>query len=348
MKYFRQTLFTFCALVIATLLAEGLLQLVRSKTIDMTLWFSGAYAEPNAHFGFNLKPNYEGYMRHRDSLFESELTLDAYGLRRPVMSSQGHAKNVLLLGGESMVFSYGLSDDEMLASQIAQHSKFPLNIRTASLPGMDIYRTWHYYREFLEGNTAIPDLVIISIFDKRLYSYRALPADLEQLPQAKDVAELFAFSQSVLNYRGGALALRFRDLYTNSFLAYRFGRVLDGSDDNVSHREQMELAFQSDSERIAHARRDFERLLERVVGYFKEKGSNVGVVFLPTWRGGPNYFKDFYSVLPKNVGWFDLQANCSLERHWIASGHYSEKDASILGGCMATLVDYALSEPVAP
>ncbi len=321
--------------------AELFLRMLVPEEVFHSMWYEPGIHQPDEELGFALTPSYCGAMRHRDHTWFVPLELDQHGCRLPMSTSPGvPGENIVLLGGRSMVFGYGLKSSETLAARIASHSISQTTVHTLAWDGFDLNRDWKKYERFIEPNIR-PNVVIVCLYTRDEYSDLRSAVRMSPLPWD---ADLFRFHDSLILHPRGWLA---ESIGRPVYLSY----VLGGICREVNHVDQemrRYLArFFSNSDRdtdhhattpeigpvpIANQHPDFLLYLrDRVAA----QGARVVVVALPhrtDWIGPP----DLGSIVPEGIEAVDLRG-CLKDANadWKAQGHYGADSAEIVGSLIA-------------
>ncbi len=214
--------------------AEVFLQLTVSPTIEHSRWYTGDIHTPDDKYEFVFTPNYSGWMRHFDNVFLEELTLDAHGFRQPAKHPDSK-QAVLLLGGYSMTFSYGLRDEHALPRAIGDALTIPSSVYAASWPGFDTYRMFHVYKDSLEAEID-PRIAVILFWEESLADFANLPRNFDEFTySAAEAPDLFRyFDHSAIAPPAGRTQLLLGQWYYKSMLAHKLGNELNWLDGRMT------------------------------------------------------------------------------------------------------------------
>lgn len=176
----RRAITRTTAILIGWMLCEGLVRILVPGPIYYSTWFTPGVHQRDAELGFVFTPNYQGAMRHADRVWMQPLELNDHGFR---LSARGGSDDgvrqtgtIVMLGGASMAFSFGLSDLESLHQQTASHLGAELNVHVVAWPGFTIGQDLLKLDRFMES---LPiDRAIVFAYsedDYQLCSELALP-----------------------------------------------------------------------------------------------------------------------------------------------------------------------------
>lgn len=112
-------------------------------------------------------PNYRGLMQI-PGVGSIPVELDAFGLQPESKRDSGDGPLILVLGGASQTFGFGLPRAKSIPERIAKNLCGPARVRSTALPGHDIAAGW---LRFLATRPPgeIPDIVVIASFDTRSF-----------------------------------------------------------------------------------------------------------------------------------------------------------------------------------
>ncbi len=169
------------AIVLGWLLCEGLVRILVPVPIFYSTWFTPGVHERDPSLGFVFKPNYVGAMRHADRVWYETLKLDGNGFRRtasgPAERDAENGETIVMLGGASMAFSFGLSDGETLHHQTARQLREPTTIELVSWPGFTLGQDLVKLDRFLD-ESAIDRAIVFAYSDDDYAFVNALPASV--------------------------------------------------------------------------------------------------------------------------------------------------------------------------
>lgn len=213
----------FVAVLCGGLLAEGMMQLVLSRAASMPLWYTGRIHEPDSMFGFRFASEYRGAMRHKDGVFFEPLSLDRSGFRVPATHERAEQR-VVLIGGASMVFSYGVPENDALHTAIRDASSIPSTVINCAWPGFGLVRS---YAAFRQSDVAVTE-PIRTVFFVYGETVEKLQRDISQLRSSRGSSaaaqkDLFRYSKDmVLPQPLGVLGAALSGWYYRSFMINRF------------------------------------------------------------------------------------------------------------------------------
>lgn len=366
-----------------TLGAEILLRLIMPvELVFQTQMSPGAHA-PDPKYGFVFTPNYRGKMFHVDRVNNVPLEHDEYGFRPPAVSeANGPRRDVILLGGRSMAYGYGVPQEYTLQAATARAATCPIKVYNAAWPGFDIHRMFHIYRDFLEPHVH-PELVVVCLYNLRLESFAKMPENFETLPDPLPQAQLFQFMDNLVLPQREGLARVLGKWYYRSFLVAKLVSLIDLNVDRVKTaferiyamlgqasplRERTD-ATEVDSAAVAPnvdsgSRRELREIgLRRIVGllqymeaYFTERGAKMIVVILPEqetrWGSGSDQVQTMLlDALADRMVCLNLHKRLSGEftdADFLGWSHYGPKPATAIGQCLAEQICATLFPQGAP
>jgi hypothetical protein len=339
------------ALVMGLVLAECVLQLILSRTSHIPFWYTEGVHVPDKQFGFRFKPGYRGVMRHKDGVFYQSLALDKHGFRMPAAGPDDQ-QSILLLGGRSMAFSYGLRDEDTLHAAIRERMGRPSTVYNAAWPGFNGFRNFHVYQATL-GQEIEPDYTVVLCYLETLEKvFRELPEDLSVFSSGQvDPDSFFKYYDNlVMPVPEGALAGGMGKLYYESFLLNKIGTlagqaeavirplVTAGNDNAEDSEPELDEATAK-----ARVRQWVEYLVERQGG--KDR---VLFVFLPIHEPRrPEFYEPLASSLPADVQYLDLHQSMAAELRqtgYLAWGHYTPASVRKIAAVVAAKLN-SMQEP---
>ena len=183
------------AIMIGWVLCESVLRVLVPSPIFYSTWFTEGVHQRDPRFGFVFRPEYDGAMRNVDQVWMEPVRLDARGFRQPAVHGDGHSSSnensarqsvrIVMLGGASMGFGYGLADDETLHHQVAQRLSEACQIDLISWPGFTLGQDVQKLTQMLEPNQY--DVGVILAYGSDDYVYRSdwdtlvFPGDLPMI-----------------------------------------------------------------------------------------------------------------------------------------------------------------------
>jgi hypothetical protein len=361
--------------VFSILIAEGFLNLVYSPTILMSKWFTSNIHTPDSSLYYIFTPNYRGWMRHKDKTFLKRLTLDNNGFRNPAMNSAAE-RDIVLIGGASMIFGYGMEDSETIHYHIKNNLDLPSNVFNTAWPGTNIHRNFLVYKRKLE-NQINPKLIICFFYGENLKSfkeYKNISNILREEKQIQDTSsilkikkktidKLFFYSrdQDFLEPQYG-IAKRVGYLYYNSIIIHSLSNNLDDLYFRVSQIKKKlfeddltVLKIPTDQNKKVELNAGiklsdssfFVDYINSITSYFERKNQRVLFVFLPTHASEKRYYDEIVSLMPNSVDYIDINKELHekiKENEFIAIGHYSKKHSEIIGKFIASKVNSITSQ----
>jgi hypothetical protein len=313
---------------------------------------------PNDQFGFVYTDNYKGLMYHSDKVPGVPLHLDKYGFR---MQAQSYLDNrqpddVVLMGGASMIFSYGLQDEFTVARQVARNAECPISVYTTSQPGFDMLRNFHIYRAKLEKDIH-PKLVVLFLYNESVKYALSLPEDFMAIQSAHSHDELFQYFDDLVAAPQNKFALwllgkYYYDSYYLIKLLYApdrlFQAISDGYKIMIKKMEfsNVETGIADKNEKVAAEK--FVKTVSFLNEYFLERGSKFQIVFAPSLAPQNDQFLDTIKhALPPDIVYFDLRKLKSRlkSEDFVADGHYGQKATSELGKNVAKGVCEVIRRP---
>ncbi len=235
----RRIVLGIVACVIALVVAEIFMRAVLPITIEQSLWYTGDIHTKNDKYVFVFTPGYQGWMRHSDQVFLERLTLDSHGFRRAASHPRSE-QDVVMLGGYSMAFSYGLGDDDTLNRTIGNGLAKPSTVYNTAWPGFNTFRNFHIYRDLLE-NEVQPEFAVILLWEKSLAAYGHIPEDPEHFRNdAATAADLFVyFDHHAVEQPDDWLRRSVGKLYYRSIIAHKLSNLLYGLERPIARLFQL-------------------------------------------------------------------------------------------------------------
>ena len=337
MKYIGLTLIAF-------IIAEGLLQVISSPTLLMSKWYSSGIHTPDSTYGYAFSPNYQGWMRQEDNVFLEELTLDEYGFRTPAIR-QDARKEIIIMGGKSMTFSYGVEQEDALHSQLQKHLINPSNVYCTSWPAVALYPNFKIYQRTLASSVKA-DLILVAIHGKQWDSYtREFISNIDSSHfSRRQLRELFFFdNQTVLTAPSRPIAKTTGALYYKSLLAHRISNKLDFAMLIAqSHLFSGNNIPEKGSEEVEIDKKEFTSFINSLNRYFSASNQKVIYIFLPAKGAQKNYYDNMITLLPNDITYFDVHKNLYNDlknTSYIASIHYSRLQCQIIGAYLANQIN---------
>jgi hypothetical protein len=335
--------------VLAVAGAEVFLQLTVSPTIEHSHWYTGGIHTPHDKYEFVFTPNYSGWMRHSDNVFLEELTLDPHGFRQPAKHPDSK-QDVLLLGGRSMAFSYGLRDEHALPRAIGDALTIPSSVYSASWPGFDTFRIFHAYRESLEPKID-PRIAVIFFWEETLTEFATIPHYFDEFVYSGDeTPDLFRYFDDIaIAPPTGRGQLLLGDWYYKSMIGHKLGNELDNLGGRVARtmrrldlwERPAEMPLTRNAADEEHSAERFAAWTAYLTKYFGGSDKKLLFVFLPRKEHTftPARYDRATSLLPNGARYLDLNRSLgqqiSLSDGYLAAGHYTADSMALIGRTIA-------------
>jgi hypothetical protein len=334
----------------ALLLSELFLNLVLSPEITKSLWYTDGIHTQDFRFGFVFTPNYRGWMRHSDKVYLVPLKLDQYGYRNPAISA-GSRQEVLAIGGRSMMFSYGMTDDHTLPHEIGASLSIPSTVYNAAWPSFHLYREFHIYRERLARRIR-PDFTVIAFYQDLIeqYAKREVPEDFTHFdaPAPPHDEMFYYYEQMALNHPEDSVSQALGKLFYRSIIAHKLGMRLARVEQfclRLLHGRSA-VAVSADPNAVADGTRRFRPWTTYLQEYFGGR-DKVLFVFLPgiAWSGldmKPDQYDPLVAALPDHSNYLDLNrlfGDRVRANGYIAWGHYSAASTALLGQAIGARIN---------
>lgn len=374
-SWFRYPLTAVVAMVVGWGSCELFTRLIVPPPIFYSLWFEGDVHQADETFGFVFRPGYQGGMRHADGVWDVPLSLDSHGFRQPVRSdSQPAERRVILLGGASMAFSYGLTDLESLHGQIARRLPARWSAQTIAWPGFSLLQDLYKYRDRLGRDPG--DFVIVCAYAETDFEQSVvnpfeslldvrMQADAAQTALANPaVMGQSATTANALNWVGSVvvpaepMAVEIGPLFYRSYVVAGLGRLLSpllSGAMSIRDRRVAGASQQLMGSGIEHAAT--ETVQAELLGIprayhaattLRELGvEQVLIVALPHQKEffGPSRLPvpddSSIRVLDLRQAFDDSAASTSPVADWIAQGHYGIHQASWLAAVIESVNEHA-------
>jgi hypothetical protein len=339
--------------ILGVVAAECFVRLVVPFSLFYNTWFEGGIHQPDEELGFVYTPNYVGGMRHREQTWRVPLELDENGFRLPVSTdddSDTPSKDVVLLGGVSMMFSYGLRDDQTIAAHIAKNSVVSVRVHTLSQPGFKIGRDFYKFKRYFEGRLR-PSVVVVSLYGPNAAG--ELLAEYSSTP-SKPAGDPFRFHDGIAIKRPG-LPHRIGRPFLQSYVIAGGCRLIDKVDTKLYRLKDLVTGRQPKSENQTSERTDPDEtqirryqndLLSNMQEFFERRDVKLIFVFLPK-HGTPSQLAttNLTSRLLDHDAVLDLTGSLRVaDSDWKAAGHYGPRSARIVGARIADAIQPLLDE----
>ena len=345
----KRTLTIIGALLLGTVAAEIYLRTVIPEEAALELGFTPGVHQKDTEFAFVYSPGYEGTMRYQDGVWGVPIKLDEHGFRvtgGPVEVE----RNVVFIGGKSMMFCYGLPDNKTVTEVASRHTSTTTRILNTAWPATDVHRNWQVFRGKV-GDSEHFDLAVIGIYISQanvLNEFAKLPDDLDTLPDTPARKNLLGYVDGVVVPSGGYLKERIGRVYYASYVGYHLFDILDRIINRVlrytrPHDSQRKLANPE------AGREGFPRLMSHYAQYFRARNTKVIVVFIPSERR-LDLYDELVSEMPTDIEYTNLhrELHGKLDSHDnIALGHWGRENAARIGRALARVIDTALDAEAA-
>jgi hypothetical protein len=336
-------LLTILACTVATAVAlEVLMRAAEPPEIYFRNWNKNGVHRPDPVYGFRWTPGYDGYMRHPDGIYlPVPLRLNEFGFRMPVASTNAgpDALRVLLLGGRSMMFSYGLADADTIAGRMAAVSPRPMVVQNTALAGIDLYRNWHQAREQIEAFK--PDVILVSVYKEDPCFFTEFAPDFTRLPPPPGTEkEIFVLWDGIAGGRSPMVNSLGRR-HNVSYVLYGLCNIEDRILENVLKArrwiERRKAEHDEDERPPAHPD-GLAAFLRHIAGSPVCGGAAVGVVLIPQRNKPADLYHDLVPLLPTELSHLDIHADLigDIDRlPWIGEGHYGREASDHIARAMA-------------
>jgi hypothetical protein len=151
------------SMFIAAAGAEVMVRAAMSPALDYSSIFKPGIYCPDDTYGLVPCPNHKGAMHVAGGRDYIAYRTGHTGFRGPFSTRPGHAptRTVVLIGGQSQGFGFGLRDQETFASALAQSSRCgPMDVHSISAPGISNSLLWKLFERGAKP-ARIDDLVLI-------------------------------------------------------------------------------------------------------------------------------------------------------------------------------------------
>ena len=292
----------FFATAAALLAAELLLRVTESSRSN----FIGAF-HPTAYtddpslgpiFG---RPNYRGVLNIPSERELIWTALDDKGLR-PVPASSPNGPGILVMGGASQTFGFGVADADTWPAQMTKHLGRDVNTRVLSLPGVSLEREWLSFKAGRSGMHE-PSVIVLSLYRwgweiptdddaAQSHDYKLVDGRLEQM--TPDEYSIYRVSRLAFGLWRGASSIP-RALY------YSHGADLIRRAYARAHtpvKEPPPDNQQSPSDTVATEAEKLKSFVVRL-GSSTQPGGRIIVVALPSEGLPPDHFQKRMAGFPE-------------------------------------------------
>jgi hypothetical protein len=351
-------------ILVASVAAEIFLRLTMPSEIAFETHYTPGAHQPNPKYGFVFTPDYHGKMFHVDNVMNVPLTHDKHGFRPPATSAgAGPFDEVVLIGGASMIYGYGVPHEYTVPAVMARTASRPIKVYNAAWPGFDIYRMFHVYRDFLEPEVS-PKLAIICLYTARHSFLSEIPENYKTVPPPPSRETLFRYMDNSVTRPLTGLSASLGSFYYKSYLLARTARFADflitrsiaggealGRKINLNRHSSTVAAVPggpstkssgentaADAEEIGTRR--LVKFLVYVRDYFRQRGTDCIVVIIPTSvkpseaAEARQFNARIAAAISPNVPCFDLHNELEGElkpSDFLGDSHYGPHAAEILG-----------------
>ena len=314
--------------------AELFLRLMVPPEVAFGTWYSPGIHRADEQFGFLFQPGYRGVMHHADRVGGVPLRLDARGHRRSAGTGD---RDVVLIGGASMVFSYGLPDAQTVHAELARRSP-DLTVYNTAWPGFGTLRNWHVFRDRFEPDID-PSIAVVFFYDAVPADFADTPDDFAlPAPQPRD--RLFRFRSDLVLYHSGRIANLMGPWYYRSYVGHHLAAAADDLLDGLLGDPRDEPGAPSAPASDGAAR--FVALLRHLDDHFSQRGARMLVAFAPKRRRGADFYEPLAELVPPDIPWIDLHGPLITRLgpdDWIASGHYGPPITREMGRLLAERIE---------
>lgn len=311
-------------IVIGCVLCEGLLRVLVPQTTYYSSWFTPGAHQLDPELGFAFRPGFSGDMRNADKVWLEPIRLDDHGFRLPATNfgvasdaDQEDVSDIIMLGGASMAFCYGLSDAETIHHQVADRIAAPVEISLVSWPGFTLAQDIQKLRRLDSINPGT--LAVVFAYGVEDYA----PVDQRNDPPREiRLVRSVAMPNDPAASWGGSL-------YYESYVVAGVCRTMDVVSQIInrltSRFSREAVAADAAEPNSAPLENRGRRQIDFAVDQLADMGlENVVVVALPhqsQWVGPETLTVDGARVI-------DLRALPQSQAFdWIAFGHYGRRSA---------------------
>jgi hypothetical protein len=340
------------AILVAAGAAEGVVRVAIHPALDYTSDFiPGPYcSNPTLGISFNC-PDHAGLMHQIGTNLYLPYALNEEGFRGPYMSPDrnGHASDVVVIGGQSQMFGFGLLDGDTIGANMARSSCEPADVHIFSLPGVSNAQSWKLYDLSAQAKAA-PDQIVLMVYGASSPDWRREMSPQSKLldgPVALLYGWLYTMPQWLMDFSDSFLVVR---SVTNirepiSRLIYRFRGHISGLVDQ-SVRAIREVASrlgiardeargQDDIRHNSAAVNPTQDLISAMFGKAQRLNARFSVVFLPGARHPWQVDADSIERALPDVHFIDVDAKAVAlglyPAQTLPDGHYNAALARFIG-----------------
>jgi len=345
------------ALFMAVLMAEIFIRMIYKEELVFSSWYSKGIHTPDENLGFRLTPHYKGSMSHADHVWGVPLELDKYGYRKEANNKvQGKQKKILILGGASMMFSYGLPDSKTVHHRLAYHSQNNVVVKNCSCAGAPLFHTWKTYHKYLDPYYT-PDIVVVCVFSENLKKFNSIPSDIY-------MTEKYTYDQNIhfvgncLRVPLGRIEEMFGEPLFKSHILYSLLQQRHGLNKMIGEIKLGKPKYKPREPYRNVTLHNFLQLANKLKAHFEKKGSEFIFVFLPIQRlniktikmlnlpdtelNTREIYTNFFNTLPSTMTKYDLNKMLYEKIQYTSfqgNNHYGRDTADLIGLTLADLVD---------
>ena len=328
--------------IFALVATEVFLHAILPSVIEKDLWFTSGIHTPDEKYGYVFTKNYNGVMRHRDNVYFTPLQLDENGFRKPATGSQ-YTREIVLIGGASMTFSYGVDDDQTIHHYISKDVDIPSKVYNTAWPGIGLYRNFHVYKDLIEDRIN-PELVIFCIYGVQSKNFATYPEIGETYyNQYKHLENLFLYNSShVLRVPKNKIALWLGKYYYRSLLIFKILKFVEKVEfklalmfDDSGKTKSLEENLDQDK-----GDRKFKEWFHYLNNHFRK--SKILFVFMPMMYKDRDYYSHLISLIPDRKDYIDIHKifpDLDGDKNWVGNGHYSQEATKFIGKIIASKIN---------
>jgi len=362
----KRSLIVMLTLVVAVASAEAYLRLTVPFEIMYQTWFSRGVHTADDDFGLVYTKNFKGYMRHSDRSWNIPLDLDENGFRKSQSySCTDDCLDVVLLGGQSQMFGYGLQDRYTIAAEIAKASRVPIKVYNTAWPSLDLSLNFQVYKKLLE-NKVKPKFVILGLYNTTVASIRVMSDDFDFMHE-RPSKKIFQYFPDLFVVPLGKIASSVGPIYYKSYVTagiisfvdraiYFVERIMNADTETIRSVLYNKLLYGSSKKNSDNAEYlannnvnilKFQKFMTYLKTYFKKRDCELLVVFLPHASGVENLYSEVKAIIPPDVDVIDineeLHEETGVKGNYIAAGHYNKHMTNLIGKRIAAEIQNRVS-----
>lgn len=362
-RCWRFVFYSIASLTLALFCSELFLSCVVPEALAFGSWFSNGVQKPDKEFGAVFSPNFSGTMAHKDGVFEVPLRLSDEGFRLPLTNAPSlSAADIVFVGGHSMMFGYGLRDEQTIPGKVAKLLKHQVQVHNTALPGFDVVKNYKYFEQKLKQKLQ-PQVLVLSLYGKehKFERWDKMILNNYQVPSVENYEELFRFMDGrVTSPPPDALvAWSVGKWYYQSIIIHKLARLMDSYSlsfgkspllANISQVPSRSALTVSPVEDPVRGLEKFSWFIQTLTDQLKTTNTQLLLVLLPV---GVSLHEDIYAHLREKivpgVRYVDIHQGLRerLTGHgayWIADGHYSSYTSELIAKSISGEMDQVLSE----